>query len=295
MLNIEKKLIEKINKYMAPIASLLVLGFALWIRLAARNFVGNDYHYFLYDIPGNRNSFLFRELVQALISLLGIDSIVCAMKCLAYLGDFAVTALAFALFVDREDFRSLSPRPFYLLTAMLLAPVSLLYSAGCMRIDSVCMALLLAGVLCSRKGRFLTASLCFILPALLYPAYFPILLAAAIVLCRKMLSAGKRGALIISSVLLAACLCLLVLLERDTANASYYFGKLYVVDPATGIPFADALQWFLEMFKIYGYFAATGCLLLSVKRPRLRIPALALQVLVVMYTGWRLTCFMAVK
>lgn len=329
MFQIEKRIIEWANRYMVYIALGFVAATALWTRLGGRNFVGSDYHYSLYDIPGNCNSLLYRSLAGILMRR--PDSAVALLKMTAYAGDFAAAALALAL--SRREHQKLGDlRTFFTLTAFLLSPVALIYSVGGMEIDSVCMSLLLAGILLLGRGLALPAVPVAALAAFLYPAYWPITAAfwAYMILSRKksgrstptMATAPKtltatqnRAAApktptaapktsaaapnptalqtALAAALMTFCVILSVFLENH-GGGGYFWGKIFVVNPATGESYAGLIQWLLGMCKIYGYFFAMGTLLLCFKYRKLRIPALILQILVIMYVGWQQTSFLAV-
>lgn len=304
MLKWEERIVEWVNRHMTEVAICFTVIAALWIRLGGRNYVGNDYHFSLYDIPGNCNSLLYRALAAGFMRF--PDYAVVLMKYIAYAGDFAVALLSLA-FLRGKGWGDRRLRAFFALTACLLSPVSLLYSVSGMKIHSVCMSLLLVGILCFRKGRILFAALALVLAALLYPAYWPVgigLLAwmALRSTCRldgksPMAGLGTEKGLpalhaAAAGALFAGCLILDLYLEQ-AGTGGYFWGKLFLVDPATGERYAGLAQWLLGMCGIYGYPAAMGSLLLAFSRKSLRIPALLLQLLTIMYVGWQQTSFLA--
>jgi len=291
MFPIEKRIAEWLNRYMVYIALGFVMIAALWMRMGGRNFVGNDYHYSLYDIPGNCNSLLYRSLAE--FAMRWPDHAAALLKLPAYAGDFAVAFLALAL-TRKENPKIGDLRTFFTLAACLLSPVSLIYSVGGMEIDSVCMSLLLAGILLFSRGLVLSAIPVTALAAFLYPAYWPV---AAVIWGVMAFRRKKDGKAVVHAVLgtalMALCLAVSVYAE-NLGNGNYFWGKIFTVNPASGTGYADFGQWFLGMCRIYGYFFAMGGLLLAFRYRKLRVPALALQILVLMYVGWQQTSYLAV-
>ncbi|MCI9436191.1 MAG: hypothetical protein HFH85_03305 [Lachnospiraceae bacterium] len=317
MLKWEEKIIDWINRYMLLTAAVFVVIAAAWMRMGGRNYVGNDYHCTLYDVPGNCNSFLFRRLADFLM-LHFADNAITLLKLLAYAGDFAVTFLV--LLICRKD---TALKRFILLTAFLLSPVTLLYSVSGMKPDSVCMSLLLLGYLCFRRGLSIPAMLLTQSAGFLYPAYWPVSIIAGLCMVNqarkypstlpaaqsashdsgKLPIAGKRmkktnnecltTQTVILALLMAFCLLLSVFMENSSPGNDYFWGKIFVTNPFTAEIYSGFLPWLGGMCRIYGYLTAVGLTLLAVRCRKLRIPALLIQAAVIMYIGWQQTFFMA--
>lgn len=292
MLKLEEKIIEWINEHMVYLAFIIVLIVAVWIRLAGCDYVGNDYHFFLYDIPENCNSLLYRSLTGFLMER--GEHIVVLLKFFAYTGDFFVAALTMILWRQSHGRLGLMPA-FYLMTACLLSPVVLIYSMGGMRIDSLCMAFLLAGILCWRKNLFIPAALLSAVAAFLYPIYWPVVLFLSL---RGILTRKRNNNLTIhmiaALVFLFGLLILSILTENLGSNAGYFWGKFFVINPHTKTVYANPGQWLLGMLNLYGYSLATGSLLLAFSHRRVRIPALLLQLIILLYMGWQQTSSLAI-
>ena len=139
MFRFEHKLNEWINRYILHISIGFILIAAAWIRIAGINYVGNDFHYSLYDIPGNCHALPYRLLVQLLMRT---DYAVVILKFISYIGDFGVAALCLLL-LRQSDQQFASLRTFLLLCTFLLFPSFLLYSVAGMKIDSVSMCFIL--------------------------------------------------------------------------------------------------------------------------------------------------------
>lgn len=287
----ENAVIEWLNRYMTHIATGFVILVAVWIRIAGRNYVGNDYHFSLYDIAGNCNAWLYRTLAGFLMR--NPEGAITALKCLAYAGDFAVAFFALALLREKRTEDRLL-RTFLALTACLLSPVALIYSVGGMEIDSVCMSLLLAAVLLFRKNLLPPAALALSLAALLYPAYWPVAIALFACMAFRRKKDGRYIALTVAAVLFVGSLIFSIFMEQRGMDSGYFWGKIFVVNPATGQPYSDFGKWLSGMCAIYGYLAAMGSLMLAFFHKKLRIPALLVQLLVIMYVGWQQTSFLAV-
>lgn len=288
----EQKLIDRINRYMIHISIGFVIIAAAWMRMGGRNYVGNEYHYSLYDIPGNCNSLVYRYLAFSLVQNF-TDSAIVLLKYLAYVGDFAVAFLALLLMRRKLQKENLLNH-FFVLTACLLSPVALLYSVSDMKIDSVCMASLLAGVLLSRRNRWLPAVLLSVLPGFIYPAYWPLGIGLTIYITAGEYRAKHSARTIVVAVfLMAFFLVLSVFMENSGIRSGYFWGKIFVIDPHTGASYSEFWQWFSRMCRIYGYASAISLMLLSMHYKKLRIPALILQTAVIMYVGWLQTSFLA--
>lgn len=291
MLKWEEKLIDWFNRYMILIATVFVVAAAAWMRMAGRNYVGNDYHCSLYDVPGNCNAWLLRRLTDFLM-LHFADTTIAILKILAYGGDFAVALLA--LMLSRKEG---TLKQFLLLSAFLLSPVSLLYSVSGMKIDSVCMSGLLLACLCLRRGLPVPALLLAAACGFLYPAYWPVSIGFGIFVIVKAL---KKECFAVHKVtwqtvaagfLLILCLLFSVFLENQ--DIGYFWGKIFVINPLTGESYSGLLPWLAGMCRTYGYLFAMSLTLLAVRCRKLRIPALIVQAAVTMYVGWQQTFFMA--
>ena len=290
MYQFEKKIVDWINRYMVHIAIFFVLFAAAWIRLAGRNYVGIDYHYSLYDIPGNCNALLYRLFVDLLMRA---DYAIVLLKFLAYIGDFGAAFLTLCL-LWKEKQTLWDLRTFLILSATLLSPVSLLYSVGGMEIDSVCMCFLLLGFLFLQKGKLGLAVSVMAIAALLYPPYLPIvggiLIFVVVTTQRKQ---GITSKLLVPIGIFIGFVLLSVLFETFLSTENYFWGKLFIVNPVTGLAYEDFLLWLRDMFKIFGYFFASGSLIFAMKDKKMRIPALILQVLVIVIVGRLMTAHLA--
>ena len=298
MLKIENKIIDLINKHIIKIALLFVTAAAVWSRIRGLNYMGIDYHFSLYDIPGNCNSYLFRCLVEFLITRYP-DGIIALLKILAYLGDFGVVLLTLILL--REKWPSLNSIPvFFAVTACLLSPVSLLYSVCGMRIDSVSMCLLLLGFVFRRKGWLIPSVLTSALAAFLLPAYWPVVILFHVWRVMHSMPVERKmpphfwTQTFVPSLILLCLLGISIFADNQAIADGYYWGKVFVVNPAAGSPYTDVGSWLLAMCRVYGYIFATLSLILSFYRRKLRIPALTIQLLVLALVGWYQTAHFAV-
>ena len=293
MSKIEEKVIAWLNNHMLLIVMLFVAGTALYVRAAGIKFMGIDFHYSLYDIPGNCHSVIYRKLAFTIMN--NPDIAVRVLKALSYAGDFLAAFLVLCIFW-RKDQKTVSTRSFLILTACLLSPSVLIYSVGNMRPDSLCMSLLLAGMLLYKKDFVPGAILTVGAAAYLYPIYWP----AAVVLWIYMLRKRYRqnGGLQKADVIALVCIVLMlfcsVFLENRWLTQGYYWGKVFVYNPKTETVYANIGEWIAAMFKAYGYILSTGLLIVSFRVRKLRIFALGMQILVVMYVGWITTSHLIV-
>lgn len=285
MLKWEKKLIDWFNRHMLLIAGIFVVLAAGWMRMAGRNYVGNDYHCSLYDVPGNCNALLFRRLGDFLM-LHFADTTIALLKMLAYGGDFAVALLALVICRKKTALQNV-----LILAAFLLSPVTLLYSVSGMKMDSVCMSLLLLGFLSFRNQLPVLGVLFAAAAGFLYPPYWPVSIGFGICMfIRKSRRSPFTLQWGLAALLMAASLLLSIFLEQQGGS---FWGKIFVTNLFTGEIYSDFRSWILGMCRIYGYVFAMGLTLLAVRYQRLRIPALSAQTAVLMYIGWQQTSFMA--
>lgn len=293
MSKIEEKVIAWINLHMIPIAMLFVVGTALYVRAAGIKFMGIDFHYSLYDIPGNCHSVIYRKLAFAIMN--NPDIAVRVLKVFSYAGDILVACLVLCLFWQ-ESQKIISLRNFMVLTACLLSPVILIYSVGNMRPDSLCMSFLLLGMFLDKKRILLGAILSIAAAAYLYPIYWPV----AVVLWIYMLLKRYRqkGRLQKEAVFGIVCIAVMILgsvfLENLWLEHGYYWGKIFVYNSKTENVYSDIGEWTAAMFKEYGYVLTTGLMIAAFRFRKLRILALGVQIFVVMYVGWITTSHLIV-
>lgn len=292
MLKIEEKFIAWINKHIELIAFAFVIFAAIWMRIVGRNYMGIDYHYSLYDIPGNCNSLLFRTFVGFIMAR-WTDSAIIMLKILAYLGDLGVAFLTLLLLYKvKHGLKGL--QALLAATVCLLSPVSLIYSVSGMKIDSVCMCFILLGLLLYLKKKMILSVSLMALSAFIYPAYWPIVIILTV--CMSVYQKKKNEFGLQNCAALAVLFCLLlfsVFWENLGAAHGYYWGKIFVFNPAGDAVYSDIGTWLSGMCKIYGYFFAMFSLVLSLEYRKLRIPALLLQLLVLMFAGWTQTAHLA--
>ena len=295
MLKMEHKLISFINKYMVHIAIGFIIFTAVYVRLAARNYVGYDFHFLLYDIPGNCGSVLYRGAVRWLTAR--TELVVPVLKMLAYFGD-ACVAMMTCVLLGREWLKKDLIRPFFVLSAVSLSPVVLEYSAAGMRLDSLCMALLLVNVYLLRKKKYPVAMCLTLAAAILCPAYWILVFAQLgfmVYLAVRLIKEKKAiGSVVLSGVLAGIVWAVSIFIERSTQAAVYFWGKVWVINRFSGVYFDSLWEWLGEMVMLYGYFAATSLLIYSVKNRKFRIPAIVMQVAVTMFVGWQQSGHMAI-
>lgn len=285
MLKAEIKIIEWVNRHIVHIAFLFVIFVAGMTRLAGRNYVGIDYHFSLYDIAGNCNSYLYRSFVDFIMAR-WTDYAIQILKFLAYLGDFGVALLALFLLKEKRHVLTMQ-QAFFAATACLLSPVALIYSVSGMKMDSVCMCFLLLGLLLYRNDRVLPAVLVMTLAAFIVPSYWPVVTAVCICLAlHQIRQKGFGKSVVVCLILFLGLLILSVVLENRDVARGYYWGKFLVTDPGTGAGYASFRPWLFGMCRVYGYCVAMFTLLFSFRCRKLRIPALVLQLAVLMLVGW---------
>ncbi len=292
MLKIEKTIIEWTNKYILHIALGFVIFAGCWIRLSGRNYIGIDYHFSLYDIPGNCHSFLFRHAVNFLMSV-HPDSVIDIIKFFAYIGDYGVALLTVLLFKQKRGGITLF-QGFLAVTACVLSPVSLLYSVTGMRIDSICMCLILLSLLLHNKGWFITSVFISSLAAFLLPSFWPIIIIMNIMWILSMAQSEKTQKkhpfsyikTLSGAFLFLALLIVSIYLENLELSSGYYWGKIFVMNPPAGSSYSNPLSWLSGMLHVYGYSLAMFSLIFSFTHKKLRVPALIIQLLILMSVGW---------
>lgn len=294
MLPFEKKLITFLSKHILLIGAAFIVLTAIVTRGFAQNYVGLDFHYYLYDMPGNGNSFLYRTVTAFLLSR--TDRIVAVLKWLSYFGDACVAVLAWNLWGNaskEETFEAkITLKNLFLLAAVLLSPTVLLYSVGGMRPDSVCMALILTGFLFGQKAKeaplwVLPAILFPIAAAFWYPVYWPVCLVLCFFMLRLFCDKGAHRSLrIFAWILILSGLILAAVLEHNPAGSAHFFGQIFVIDRATGMPYAGIFPWIRDMLVLYGYVLGTGTLFFAFADRRWRVPALVVNMCTAALFGW---------
>ena len=83
-------------------------------------------------------------------------------------------------------------------------------------------------------------------------------------------------------------------MENLLSTENYFWGKIFVIDPTTEMPYESPLLWLNVMFKIYGYSLSIGSLLLAIRHKKMRLVTLFIHVLVIMIVGWQMTSHFAV-
>jgi len=290
MFNFESKIKTWLNRHIIPIAFLFVLFCAVLSRVSGFNYIGTDFHYSLYDIPGNCNSLLYRGIVRLL--MIQPDYIIPALKVLSYAGDFAVAFFALLLFCKKGQ-RFTDLRGFLIATACLLSPVVLIYSIGGMKPDSVSMGILLAGYILYEKKQPLLSLPVIALAAFFYPVFWPIVLVLFFFIVYRQYKAERFCSKTVL-LLFTAVFLLLISFFLEGLSPGYFWGKFFVINPLTETLYSSPGIWFGSMLKNYGYILSTGVLLGCFKYKQLRIPALLTQLIVLMYVGWQMTGHLAV-
>lgn len=299
MLKVEKTIIEWINKYIIQIALVFVFFVGILIRITGCNYIGIDYHFSLYDIPGNCHSYLFRHAVNFLMAAYP-DFIINIIKFLAYIGDYGVTLLTVLLFKQKRQNITLF-QGFLAVTACVLSPVSLLYSVTGMRIDSICMCLILLSLLLHNKGWFITSIPISALAAFLLPSFWPIVIIMNIIWILSMAQTEKKDQkhsfsyikTISGTLSFLVLLIFSVYLENLESSSGYYWGKIFVMNPSIEASYSNLLSWLSGMLHIYGYSLAMFSLVFSFIYKKLRIPALIIHLLILISIGWYQTAHFA--
>ena len=290
MFRFEHKLNEWINRYILHISIGFILIAAAWIRIAGINYVGNDFHYSLYDIPGNCHALPYRLLVQLLMRT---DYAVVILKFISYIGDFGVAALCLLL-LRQSDQQFASLRTFLLLCLFLLFPSFLLYSVAGMRIDSVCMCFILLSLYLFKKQYYFLSGCSIVIAPLLYPIYWPIICGMLIYMLDKAYRNNTFNKQMLSLIILSVIgLILSVFAELLLSSDNYFWGKWLIINPAAEKPYANFRLWLDSMFMMYGYCISFGSLYFAVNNKKQRIPALLLQIIIIMFVGWKMTAHFA--
>jgi hypothetical protein len=156
------------------------------------------------------------------------------------------------------------------------------------------MSFLLVGVLLWHKGKIFVALLPMIAAAYILPTYWPVVFVLFVVIqVRYYREKGMDAGFVIPGITMILCVVISVFLENMQLSAGYFWGKVFVINPNTAEPYTSLGLWLADMLEIYGYFMATTLLLLALKYKKWRVPALIMQVLVIMYAGWCMTSYLA--
>lgn len=265
----ESKFIDFINKYMVHIGIFLVGIFALGIRFMARKYVGNDAPYELYDIRGNYHSYLYRLFVTQIVNL--TEQAVFVLRMFAYIGDAGVFVLS-SILLGRKWVLQDALRVFYLLTAIMLSPVLLLSSVSGMRLDSLSICLVLLAYLAYRKKWYVPGAVCMALSALIAPSFWLLGLAVSGYYVYAVIKKKESGVHYHTGGIL-----LIVFLIAFTVFESMHFNgfrEMKILGSAG-----------LFLYGV-GPAVATFFMIAAFKKPKLRVPALAVQAFFLMLMGY---------
>lgn len=271
MLKAEEKIRNYIDKMIPLMGVIFVLLAALLIRWTGKNYVGTDFHYTIYDIEENVGPFFYRTIAIYLGAR--SEHVIMLMKFLIYFGD-ACTALLGLIYLKNHSSLKGSELIFTGSVLFLLNPVILMNSIAAMKPDSLCMALLLCGLLLADKEKYLPALGIASLSIFISHLYLPVIIAAAIWVCIKK---KKYLPVAISIAIISAA----ILLEQINTEDFYYFGKVFVNYKFTGC------------LLLYGYFIPVASLLLAIRKEKYRLPSLVIHIAYIMYSGWMMTSHFA--
>lgn len=277
MLKFEKKMISFFNKYMVHIGIFLAALFALGIRYMGRKYVGHDFQYLWAEQPGNCQSFLYRKVVSLIVSYIGYgETTAFILKLPAFAGDLGIFVLTCVILGQKWLKKDLL-RVFFVLTAIMLSPVLLLSSVSGMRLDSLSICCILLAYILYKQKRPLPAAIVFGLSTLFSPIYW--FIAGGTCFYALYQYPKKKQGNIVALLYLTVYLMVGLIVETATGCGLLYDGILGTIG---------------SFLRNIGPGLATLTLIASFKNPKLRIPALVMQVLFLILIGFYQTYYSGV-
>lgn len=271
MLKAEEKIRNCIDKLIPVMGVLFVMLASFLIRWTGKKYIGLDFHFTIYDVEENVCPLPYRTLAI----FLGAKSehVIMLMKFLIYFGDICTAVLALIYLKNHSKLQGIE-LIFTTTVLFLLNPVILMNGITAMKPDSLCMALLLCGLLLADKEKYLPALGIASMSLFISHLYLPVIIAAAVWVCvkkKKYLPAAVSVAFIVAA----------ILIEQLNTNDFYYFGKVFVN------------YKFMGCLILYGYFIPVSSLLLAIKKEKYRLPSLMIHLVYIMYSGWVMTSHFA--
>ncbi len=270
MTKIEKKLIAFINRYMVHIGILFVGICALGVRYMARKYVGNDVTFQIYEVPGNYHSYIYRQVVLLLTNT--TEHSLFILKMLAYVGDVGIFFITCIILGKKWIFEDLL-RVFYLITAIMLSPVLLQSSAVGMRLDSICICMILIAYLAYCKKWYPLVVICVAFSALISPIYWFVVIGTIVLflynICKK--------TIVVNLIYQVSMYVLIAFLLVSIITESVFF---------CGFRESGALEGIGSVLYLVGPSIATFVMIISFRKPKMRIMALLLQTFFLMVIGY---------
>ena len=287
MLKWERKLIERIDRYLPQLVWILVTLIALFIRRGGLWHVSFDFgSQFYTDDPGYLHTPFYTMFIW-LVSHIPVTPIR-TVKMIISLFDFGVAVAAVVLIRDRlgNDIDNRKLLTCYAL--LLISPVVIENGLTWIHLDSICFFLVLCAIIAWNRKRELLAWILLGVAAALQMQYSVIIIGLAVYCLVK-----RKGGLKWIWIGIAVSVCLNVIAavwaDLNIWQCLYQLVNWLTVNPDTGEAFSSLLLWMSVITANYGYLISSGTLIAAFRYQEnyRRIWAAAIiQVLLTIYLGW---------
>lgn len=297
----EHRLVEIIDKKLPVLACFLIILFSVYMRRLGHYYNSFDFDSHFYpEFPG----YLYTPFYTLFIRKLPAISITPAVqvKILVCLFDFVAAAGAVMLLKQEKALRERSAM-LACFTLFVVSPLTIEYGLLWLRFDSVCMAAFLWALTLHRRRHSVPAGILFGAGIALLTPY--VVLLPLLLLCEWRNSQTQRlnGALDNPG----KCLPLRALFFSGTAVITALFLNLIaigalgivplreglfmlidwlIVDPESGVAFSGLSQWAKVMPSYFGYMAGMLALITAFGKPKYRVRAAVIHLLLLLYAGY---------
>lgn len=287
MLKWERKLIERIDRYLPQLVWILVTLIALFIRRGGLWHVSFDFgSQFYTDDPGYLHTPFYTMFIW-LVSHIPVTPIR-TVKMIISLFDFGVAAAAIVLIRDRlgkdADIRKLLT----CYALLLISPVVIENGLTWIHMDSICFFAVLCALIARNRNKNVMGCILLGAAAALQMQYGVLMIGLA-VYCLVKRKRDLKWICVGMAVTAGLTVCAAVWADLSVSQCLYRLVNWLIINPATGEMFSSLLLWMGVMIANYGYLISSGMLIAAFRyeENHRRIWAAAvIQVLFTIYLGW---------
>lgn len=300
MLKWERKLVETIDKRLPLLAFLMITLFAFYMRRAGYWYSSFDFQSHFYpELPTYLHTPFYTLLIRMLpaISITPVQQVkilVCLFDLIAALG---------AVQLMRETQTSHDKTALLACyTLLLISPLTIESGLLWVHVDSVCMSAFLWSLVLYKRKHFVLAGILSGTGAAILTQYAVLLLLPVLCERRKVQTAPPAGASdisgkyplckrflfsgtgIITGIFLNAVS--IGVLNMNLREGLFGLINWLVISPENGTVFSGLIPWLKAMPASLGYMAGTLSLFTAFRKPKYRVPATVIHVLLLLYVGY---------
>lgn len=280
----ERKIIEFIDKRLPLLACLIVTLFAFYMRRAGYWYSSFDLQSHFYpELP----TYLHTPFYTLFIRMLPAISItpVLQVKILVCLFDLAVALGAVRLL--KETGKSCDPATLAAcFTLLLISPLTIESGLLWVHVDSLCMSAFLWAMVLYGRSYTVPAGILAGMGAALLSQYTLLLLFP--VLCASKKHRKQPGILFLGVSLITGLILNAVaigVLNMNLREGLFGLINWLIISPENGRAFSGLVPWIKAMPAYLGYMVGTLSLFIAFWKPKYRVPAAVIHVLLLLYIG----------